>query len=105
MSQVVKRHAIPKPDIDRDLQARFGAVVRTCRQRIGITQEELAWRANLHRTYIADIERGARNVTLRSVAGLAKALEQTVGNLLSHACLPAEMEFRAGAEVVHLKLP
>jgi len=39
----------------------------------------------MHRTYIADIERGARNVTLRSVASLASALEVTVGALVCHA--------------------
>ncbi len=39
----------------------------------------------MHRTYIADIERGARNLTLRSVEHLADALQVTVGNLLSYA--------------------
>jgi CheY-like chemotaxis protein len=52
---------------------------------MGITQEELAWRANMHRTYVADIERGARNVTLRTVAHLAMALQITVGNLFAYA--------------------
>ena len=51
---------------------------------MGITQEELAWRANMHRTYLADIERGTRNVTLRTVAHLAKALQITVGKLFAH---------------------
>jgi two-component system response regulator len=56
---------------------------------MGFTQEELAWRANLHRTYITDIERGARNVTLNSIESLAKALQVTAGNLLSHAVTAA----------------
>lgn len=73
-------HQAKKPS---DLPAKFGRVVRECRRKLGITQEELAWRANLHRTYIADIERGARNVTLRSVENLANALEVTVGHLVS----------------------
>jgi CheY-like chemotaxis protein len=64
---------------------------------LGITQEELAWRANMHRTYIADIERGARNVTLRSVTNLAKALEVTVGNLFTYATAPATLG-RVGPE-------
>lgn len=63
--------------------------MKAFRRRLGLTQEELAWRANLHRTYIADIERGARNVTLRSMESLAKALEITVGGLLSAISLPA----------------
>lgn len=37
----------------------------------------------MHRTYLADIERGARNVTLRSIAQLAQALELTVGALFA----------------------
>lgn len=65
------------------MQACLGTTIRKHRKQLGITQEELAWRAGLHRTYIADIERGGRNVTLRSVANLAKALRVTVDALLS----------------------
>ena len=60
----------------------LGAAVRTYRRQMGITQEELAWRADMHRTYLADIERGVRNVTLRSIANLANALQMTVEGLL-----------------------
>jgi len=49
-------------------------VIRDCRHRLGISQEELGWRAGLHRTYITDIERGVRNISLKSVASLSKAL-------------------------------
>lgn len=77
------------PSADIDLQAWLGVTVKALRRRLGITQEELAWRADLHRTYIADIERGARNVTLRSMESLAKALEMTVGELLSNVSVPS----------------
>lgn len=73
---------------DSDLQRRLGLAVCISRQHLGITQEELAWRADLNRSYIADIERGARNVTLRTLTTLAAALELTVENLIvatSHA--------------------
>lgn len=60
-------------------------MVREHRRRLGITQEELGWRANLHRTYVADIERGARNPSLRSLASLAFALQVTVPALLADA--------------------
>lgn len=66
--------------------ARFGASVRKLRFRLGISQETLAERADLHRTYIADIERGARNVTLRSIDRLAKALEVSTPDLLMQTC-------------------
>jgi CheY-like chemotaxis protein len=68
--------------------------VRARRHELGITQEELAWRADLHRTYVADVERGARNVTLWTIANLAKALQITAGNLLSHAATPPGMALR-----------
>ena len=50
----------------------------------------------MHRTYIADVERGARNVTLRSIVNLAAALEVTVGHLLSCATAPAGASLGAG---------
>lgn len=64
-----------------DLQRQFGASVRAWRRRLGISQEELAGRAGLHRTYVCDIERGARNVSLKSVEKLAKALDVSVARL------------------------
>jgi CheY-like chemotaxis protein len=88
VQQLAKRHHDPK---DEDsLPARLGVVIRTYRQQLGISQEELAWRANMHRTYISDIERGARNVTVKSVANLAKAFQTTVGNLFSYASAPED---------------
>jgi len=51
---------------------------------LGISQEELAERANLHRTYISDVERGARNVSLASIGKLARALEVSIPTLLSY---------------------
>ena len=67
------------------IQARLASAIRMQRSRLGVTQEELAWRADMHRTYIADIERGSRNITLRSIVNLAKALEVSVASLLSVA--------------------
>ena len=66
-----------------------GHLFRACRHRLGVTQEELAWRANLHRTYLADIERGKRNVTLRTVANLARTLQITIGHLFAHVTAPS----------------
>jgi len=58
-----------------DVKKHFGAAVRLRRDNLGISQEELAGRAGLHRTYISDVERGARNVSLESIHRLATALE------------------------------
>ena len=71
-----------------DVKKPFGTSVRTWRGRLGISQEELAGRAGLHRTYICDVERGARNVTLQSIEKLALALEISVSTLLAYAREP-----------------
>lgn len=74
------------PDAPRELQARLGAAVKAHRQRLGVTQEELAWRADLHRSYVADIERGGRNLTLQSINNLARALQVSASKLLAEPC-------------------
>jgi transcriptional regulator with XRE-family HTH domain len=61
----------------------FGASVQKLRYGLGISQEKLAERTNLHRTYIADIERGARNPTLLTIKKLAKGLGISAADLLS----------------------
>lgn len=63
----------------------FGATVRRLRYHLGLSQEELAERAGLHRTYIAAIEGRGRNVTLKSMVKLAKALKVSIPCLLSRA--------------------
>src|SRR5437879_5329557 len=66
-----------------DIQNRFGSAVRARRKGLGISQEELAGRAGLHRTYVADIERGARNLSLANIEKLACALETSIPILFS----------------------
>ena len=64
-----------------DVRERFGFAVRGRREALGLTQEELAHRAAIHRTYLSDIERGARNVSLINIELLAKALGVTMADL------------------------
>jgi predicted transcriptional regulator len=52
------------------------------REHLSISQEELAHRAGLHRTYISDIERGARNPSLKTLSRLAEALELCTSDLI-----------------------
>src|ERR1043166_5959890 len=66
-----------------DIKNRFGTAVRTRRKQLGISQEELAGRAGLHRTYVADIERGARNLSLANIEKLAYALGTTIPTLFT----------------------
>jgi transcriptional regulator with XRE-family HTH domain len=63
---------------DAALKARFGANVKTFRHRLGFSQEKLAERADMHRTYLADIERGGRNISLFSIVRLVNALGITL---------------------------
>ncbi|GAB3245129.1 hypothetical protein GCM10027346_43310 [Hymenobacter seoulensis] len=57
---------------------RFGARVRILRQLKGYSQEELAYKASLHRTYIGMIERGEKNITLANIEKIAIALETSI---------------------------
>lgn len=66
------------------ITSRFGASVRSLRHRLGISQETLAERADLHRTYIAGIEGGSRNVSLKCVDKLARALQVSTATLFLH---------------------
>jgi transcriptional regulator with XRE-family HTH domain len=54
---------------------RFGLQIKELRQKTGISQEELSYRAELHRTYISSIELGKRNVSLINIEKLARALD------------------------------
>ena len=61
-----------------DICERFGDAIRNLREHKGMTQEELAHRARLNRTYVSDIERGSRNVSLINIERLASALGVTL---------------------------
>jgi CheY-like chemotaxis protein/DNA-binding XRE family transcriptional regulator len=71
------------PVHNKEVQSQFGLVVRAWRSRRGISQEELAERAGLHRTYVSDVERGNRNVSLTSIERLAVALEVSASQLFA----------------------
>ena len=60
----------------------FGSNVRRIRNEAGLSQEELAFRAKLHRTYISSVERGGRNVSLENIFAIAEALKVPPGDLL-----------------------
>ena len=66
-----------------DICKRFGARVRALREAQCLSQEELAQKAGLHRTYVGGIERGERNISLVNIEKLAIALDVTVESLMS----------------------
>ena len=61
----------------------FGRNVQSARQALGISQEELADRAGLHRTYIGMVERAERSISLQNAKKIADALNVTLDNLLN----------------------
>lgn len=66
--------------------AEFGKRVRTAREELGWSQENLAEASGLHWTYVSSIERGERNISLRNILKLAESLgvdpAELVGKLL-----------------------
>lgn len=65
--------------------ARFGAALRSARESVGISQEDLANRAGLHRTYVSLIERGQRTASIAVVEKLAAALDTSMSGLIGGA--------------------
>jgi len=66
---------------EKRLQSNLGEAIRRERSSLGISQDELARRAGLHRTYISDLERGARNPSVGTILKIADALQVTVSEL------------------------
>ena len=62
----------------------FGENVRKYRSILDISQEELAHRADLHRTYIGMIERAEKNITLVNMEKIANALQVKIEDLLKN---------------------
>lgn len=62
----------------------FGRRVRRERLKKNLSQEELGYRAGLHRTYIGMIERGEKNITLGNITKIAKALKIPIGRLFEN---------------------
>ena len=65
-----------------EVRARLAVNLRKLRQDRGLSQEAFADEAGLHRTYVSDLERGARNPTIAVVEKLARALGVPPGKLL-----------------------
>lgn len=59
----------------KEVLIKFGKRVREKRVKLGLSQEQLAGRANVHRTYIGMIERAEKNITLENIEKIAKSLK------------------------------
>ncbi len=77
-------HSIaPMPKNSPDIRVRFGIRVRQLRTERGWSQEELADRAELHRTYIGAIERGEQNISLLNIEKLAATFDIPLAELFA----------------------
>lgn len=65
-----------------DICKKFGTRVRELRIAQGLSQEVLAQKAGLHRTYIGGIERGERNVSLINIEKIASALNLSIVDII-----------------------
>ena len=66
----------------KNILINFGKKVRDERIKLGLSQEELASRAKVHRTYIGMIERAEKNITLLNIEKIAKSLKISTDKLL-----------------------
>jgi len=73
---------MPAP-AEAELLRAFGTRVRRARERTGLSQEDLATKAGLHRTYVSSVERGHRNISLLNIHRLAAALEVSPSDLIA----------------------
>ncbi len=80
-----------KKKLSSQLIKTFANNVRLTRESLGISQEQLAELAELHRTYIGSVERGERNISLQNVERLARALKASPCDLI---CLKRGTEKR-----------
>ncbi|MGG5742213.1 helix-turn-helix domain-containing protein [Bacillus cereus group sp. IBL03679] len=64
-----------------DIKEQFGMSIKYYRNKKGISQEKLAEITGLHRTYISEVERGNRNISLINISKIATALDINVSDL------------------------
>jgi len=67
----------------REILIKFGNKVRKERTKLGLSQEALAAKAGVHRTYIGMIERAEKNITLENIEKVAKALGLKLSDFFS----------------------
>jgi transcriptional regulator with XRE-family HTH domain len=68
-------------------QRLFGEAVRAQRRRLGLSQEELAARSDLHTTFVSDIERGVTTGSIVTLSKISKGLSISAGELVTKAGL------------------
>ena len=74
-----------KNKLSEKIDIEFGRAVTDLRKKLGLTQDELAFRSGIHRAYIGTIERGEKSPTLDTIKKLANGLGVTIFDILLYA--------------------
>lgn len=74
-----------KKELSEKIDIEFGRAVADLRKKLGLTQDELAFRSGIHRAYIGTIERGEKSPTLDTIKKLANGLGVTIFDILLYA--------------------
>ena len=85
---------MPKLDEKNAWLKAFGEAINDRRIAVDMTQQELADLSGIHRTYVSDIERGTRNVTVTTANKIASALDMSTSKLLA----VADKKFQSATE-------
>ena len=80
----------------------LGQNIRKARRALNISQEELSFRSGLHRTYLSDVERGARNPSFASLLAVARGLGSTVSELTRDIGGPPNSPEQSASRIPHV---
>lgn len=70
--------------VDRKACRKLGEQIREIREKIGLNQEQLAFKAKIDRSYLSNVENGHRNLTITVIVRLAKSLKVHPSELLGN---------------------
>lgn len=76
---------MPRTNPAPRLQKAFGEAIRARRRELGLSQEDLGFKAELHRTYVSQLERGLKSPSLATIEQLAQVLKTTPSDLIRAA--------------------
>lgn len=62
----------------KDIRKLYGEHLKAFRKKKGLSQEDLGFKSSIHRTYISEVERGRRNISIVNIAKIAKALNLSI---------------------------
>ncbi len=67
-----------------NIKIKFGRHLRSLREAEGLSQEDLAFKSGIHRTYLSSVERGERNIALVNIEKIANALSMDISELFKN---------------------